>query len=341
MGNRSFLFVGVVVILISANFSDAEDICWHACYSKATTLCEKGEWSAAYQQATQALDQAGNKFAHDPLKMAKSLEKLSEICQAWGRQQQSMLFLNRALTIRTRLHGKHHPSVIKLLTAMADQHRKHGQYEPAGRLYRRALDCAEKGGWGESSNAAPALEGLGRLYMDQGDNARAEDFCQRALSLYEIGQKYRPSEKLCAARVMMYLAEINRGDRNFPQAAQFYKTALDKYLVIAGPRCPMIPLIYTRLGELHLEWKKPSLAVTNFNRALGAHDKTGFPEFDVVAAALAGLATAMKCRDDATAAKPLMDRAEAIYTRSAAPDNELATRVLLKKARIWPTLSKQ
>jgi tetratricopeptide (TPR) repeat protein len=342
MCNRSFMFIGTIILLLLSTAAFADDSGWRVCHTQAGALCRTGEWSQAFQQANTALNMAGTKYGQDHLNTAKSLERLGEICVARGRLQQADLIFSKALKIRTKIHGDCHPSVIKLLTIMADHQRLrlHRECDSAEKLYRKALDLADRGHWGESSYAAPALEGLARLYMDRGDYASAEPLYQKAISMYETGGKYRSSEKLGEARNSVCLAEIKRAKKDFPKARELYETALVRYLKVAGPTSPMIAFTYKRLADLYSDWHKPTRALAYYQRSLGAYENTGLPEGPLTAATLAAAANVVKSQGKLTTATGLYEAAQTVYDRNGGLDRELAT-MALTKARVWPLLSEK
>jgi tetratricopeptide (TPR) repeat protein len=335
MPNRGFMLVIVMVLLLSAGEAFAGDSSWQTCQTNAEALCQIGEWAEAYQKAKSALGLSLAKYGPWHLNTAKSFEKLGEICMVWGRRQQAELYLDRAIKIRSRIHGDSHPSVIRLITLKADQARQHRDLDRAAGLYKKALQLAEGGGWTESSYTAPALEGLARLHLERGEYSSAEQLYEKATAIYAIGGKYRVSERLSEARSLVDLAEIKRYKGDFIKARELYDEALSRCLKIAGPASPMIPLIYGRLGDLCLERGIPSLAVSYFQRSLGAFYRTGLPEGAQTAATLVGLANAFRTQGKPDMARDLYGSAAAIYKRTGGLDRELATTILAKE-RIWP-----
>jgi tetratricopeptide (TPR) repeat protein len=334
---KRLLFTEVIAALLLSTIVFADDSCWRTCQTEAEELCRTGAWGEAFQRAKLALKLARAQYGPRHLNFAKSLEGLGDICLAWGRSQQAEVFLNEALRIRRRIHGDCHPGVIKLLTMKADNFRMHRKGGQAERLYRQALDLADKGGWGESSHAGPSLEGLAKLLFYQGEYSRAEPLYRKAIAIYKTGEKYRPAEKLCVARCLIGLAEIKRAQKDFDGARELYETSMGKYSEVSGPGSPMIAFIYKRLADLYVDRRMPSLALTNFHRSLGAYERTGLPEGPLTASTLAGIANILKSQGKLARAKVLYNSAEEIYERTGGLDRELAT-MTLTKGRIWPSI---
>lgn len=335
MGNRSIIITGTIIFILLSAMSFADDSCWRTCQAEVEALCRKGKWGQALQRGKSALKLARAKNGPSHLNTAKSLEKLGHICRARGKVQDTNVFVDRALTIRSKIHCDCHPSVIRLLTMKADNFRVHRQYDRAEGLYRQALHLADKGGWSESSYAAPSLEGLARLHSDRREYASAEPLYQKAIAIYGTGGKYRPTEKLSEARCLTSLADIKRAKGDFREARQLYEAAVEKYSAVSGPGSPMIAFIYKRLAELHVDRGVPSLALSYFQRALGAYDRTGLPEGPLTAATLVGMANLLKSQGKPARAKDLYSSADTIYERTGGLDRELATMVLSKE-KIWP-----
>ena len=331
MGNRSLIAVGTIVFLVMSGIGYADGPSWRTCQTQAEALCQKGEWSAAFQRCKSGMNLARANYGPLHLNTAKSLEKLGDICMTWGRLEQADQFLNEALRIRSRLHGDCHPSVIKLLTMTADNFRIHRDYDRAETLYREALHQAGKGGWGESSYAALAMEGLARLHLNRGEYASAEPLYQKAIAIYEVGEQYRPAEKLCLATCLLSLADIKRENRDFRKARELYEAALGKYSVASGPLSPMIALTYQRLADLYVARGMPSLALTYYKRALGAHYRTGLPAGPLNEGTVAGLANLLTSQGKLARGQDFSLSAEAIHKRTGGLDRKLAPQALNKE----------
>jgi len=336
MGNRSLMLIGAVVFFMLSGVGYADEPCWRTCQIETEELCRNGDWGQAFQAGKEAVKLARTKYGASHLNTAKSLAKLGDICAAWGKLQQSNLFLEEALRIRSGIHGECHPSVIRLLTMMADNFSLHRDNDRAEQLYRQALQLADKGSWDQSSYAAPALEGLARLSLNRGETSSAESLYKRVLLAYELGGKYRPGERLCEARCLLALADIQREKGDFRNARDLYEAVAKKYSKLSGPTSPMIALAYKRLADLHADKGMQSLALTYFQRSLGAHERTGLPEGLLTAATLAGMANLLKSKGQHDKAKFLYFSADKIYGRTGGFDRELATMVLTKE-KIWPS----
>jgi tetratricopeptide (TPR) repeat protein len=340
MRNRASVLIGAMIFLLCSATALAGDLSWQACRADAAALCQRGELTQAVDRAKFALNLARSKFGRDHLNVAKSLEQLGEICMLRGRLPQSDLFLKQALTIREKIHGDCDPGVIRLITTLADHSRLRRHYDQAEGQYRQALDLAAKGGLGESSHTAPALEGLARLYRDRGDYSSAEPLYERAIAIYETGGKYGQAEKLREARSSLDLADIKRANGDFRKARELYKTALLAYSRALGPTSLMTSVTYKRLADLYRERRIPSLARAYYERALAAYGATGLPEGTLTAATLAGLGNVLKSQGSLARSQDYYNAARAIYERCGGLDPELATMALTRE-KIWPSLSRR
>lgn len=336
MKRKSLTGIGIILFfLLLVGTSFADNTCWRSCQNEAQALSRGGVWDEAFQRSKEALQLARKKYGPSHLNTAKSMETLGDICTASGRLQQSNLYFGEAIKIRSNLHGECHPSVIRLLTMMGDNFRMHRQWDQAEQQYKKALLLAEAGGWGKSSDAAPALEGLARLLSDTGATQSAETLYQKAIAIYELGEKYRPAEKQSEARCLVNLADLKFENKEFSDARDLYEVALTKYLGTAGPTSPMVAYTYKRLADSYARRGMPSVALTYFHRALGAYERTGLPDGPLTAATLVGLANVLKTKGKKDEPKYLYRSADAIYERTGGLDGELATMVLTKE-RIWP-----
>lgn len=329
---------GTIVLLLLAALANAGQLSWQDCYTQASSLCRTGDWSNAYQHAKQAYTKACAEYGQDHLKTAKSLEQLGEICMAFGRMEQADLYLKKAIKISSIIQGKCGPGVVALVTRMADNHGFHRDYAEAEKLYKQALDLAVKGGRSESLHSAPALEGLARLYSDAGNYSSAEALYRQTIAIYDRNKSLTTAEKLSKARCLVNLADIEKARRKFDQAREHYVAAKELYSTAAGPYSPMIAYTYKRVADIYVEKDVPSIALTYFQRALGAYEATGLPEGALTAATLTGLAKLLKSQGKANSADDLYDEAIAIYERTGGLDRELAT-VSLSRESIWPSFS--
>jgi tetratricopeptide (TPR) repeat protein len=331
------MFIFTAILLLAATTAGADDSCWLTCHSDAAALCSTGDLGEAFQQAKKGLCLAQEKYGSNHLNTAKSLEQLGEISVGWGRTQQADLYLNKALNIRRKMHGDSHPTVIKLLTEMADSHRIHRNYDRAEKLYGQAIDLSADICMYNSITAS-ALEGSARLYLDQGRYSRAEPLFRKAIDIYTTIEKYQPSMKAPFAKCLVGLAETKWAQGDLPQARKIYKTALRKFLDGSFPVSPMIAYTYKRLGDLSARRGASSVAVSYYNRALGAYEKTCLPEGSFTAATLAGMADLLKSQGKIARATDLYNSAVAIYERTGGLNRELAT-MALTKGKIWPSFS--
>lgn len=324
------VFLGTVAVSVSA-----DGLSWRQSFTRAGDLCGTGQWQLALQAAKIATDAAEVNFGDEHLNTAKSLSLLADICTARGIPAQGVLFLERTLYIRAKLHGPYHPVVVKLLTDLADLHRVHGNAEDTEWFYQKALLNAEKGGWAKSRYSAPAMEGLADLYMDQGGLDRAELLYHKALAIYEFRRKYSPSDDSRIAKILSCLAEINKLRRNFPAAAGLYKRTLAKYTLAEGPDSLKVASVHKRVAELYTAWGRTAQAVPYFKRALATYHRAGQPDSLMVGATMVGLARIYKSQNRSKEAETLYSKAEAIYGRNRGVDKALVSR-LVKHTRIWP-----
>jgi hypothetical protein len=160
--------VGLACLLFIVAQASADNHVWKARYSNAEALYQTGQWDRVFREAKKAAADAGQRFGEYHLNTAKALNPPAEICGARGSVVQGTLFRKRALKVQERLFGPNHPNTVKSLTAIADLYRADGKPGQAERFQREALARADRGGWGSSDYAAPALEGPTGLYMQKG-----------------------------------------------------------------------------------------------------------------------------------------------------------------------------
>ena len=105
--------------------------------------------------------------------------------EAQGHYARAEAYQKRALVMRQKLLGPHHPEVAQSLNNLAHLYTKLDRDEEAEPLYKQAAAIWEKAGEAERRNLATALKNLAELYDSQGRYAEAERFYQRVLTIGE------------------------------------------------------------------------------------------------------------------------------------------------------------
>jgi tetratricopeptide (TPR) repeat protein len=112
-----------------------------------------------------------------------SLGNLGALCHGQGRYEEAEGYRRRALEVARRSRGENSTWVINGMSALGETLSSKGDHVEAEALFLEALEIAQD--IGDSGTEARARLGLARLYLRQGDAARADSHFKRALEFLE------------------------------------------------------------------------------------------------------------------------------------------------------------
>jgi tetratricopeptide (TPR) repeat protein len=331
----TFIAIVAVAVICSGTVLVHADS-WKDCYVSGKELCEAGQWTQALQKAKMAARKARSEYGSTHCNYAKAEKLLGDICASRGQLHESALHRNVALKVRKALHGDNHPSVVKLLTAMADTYSLHGETSRAQELYREALAGADTREGTLPYHMVPALEGLALLQYSEGDLQQAEKRFEKTLKSYRLQRAYSPAKDVAIGRVATYLGHIAQIQEQPAKAAEFYRLAIAKFSRSLGPASPVVARSQRSLGELYSRQGNQALAMSFLKRALGSYESSGFPEDANVAATLTALARIHEQMNKPAEAMAFRQRALNIYSKASDFDRAAATQ-FLRSASIWST----
>lgn len=279
MSSRSlWLFAGILLPLICASVSLANDILWESYIEAGKKSFQQSRYAAAEELFSAALKEAENLGSNNP-RIATSLHSLAVVYQYEGKYDQALKLYRRALEINERTLGKEHPQVAGILNDLAMLYLSQGKYAKAESLFKRAITINEKTYGKENRDLASNLNNLGLVYRAMGKNALAGTLFQRALTIRE---KAPESEQQDVAQSLYNLAELCLSQGDCSKAEPLFQKAFAIWNKTLGPTNPMVAEILKNYRKLLRQTRREEEAAKVAARI------QAFPAKDIVPASMAG-----------------------------------------------------
>jgi CHAT domain-containing protein/Tfp pilus assembly protein PilF len=218
------------------------------------------------------------------------------------------------------------------LRKRAEDAQQAGRYDEALALALRAMALDEKERGPNHPDLASSALLVAEIYMDRGDNAKAEAPLDRALSIRERALGPEHPDVAVALNDLALLC-MNKGEGW--RAEPIYQRALGIRERALGPEHPDVALslnnlavLYDKRGEL---WKAEPL----YQRALAIREKALGPDHPHVALSLSNLAGLYDKMDNSAKAERLYLRALAIREKTMRPDHPHIASLLNSLAIIY------
>jgi tetratricopeptide (TPR) repeat protein len=286
------------------------------------------------QQAAEAAFQLG-KLAHDRIdyvtahqyyleaarlqpENAAYLNMVARINHEMGRYQEALPFLVKALAIREKSLGPHHPDVAQSLNNLAELYRIQGEYAKAEPLYQRSLMIWESSLGPDHPDVAASLNNVALLYEAQGQYVKAEPLYQRSL---KIREKSLGADHPDVATGLNNLAELYRVQGQYAKAEPLYQRSLRIWEKSLGLDHPDVAVSLNNLAELYRIQGQYAKAEPLHQRSLRIWEKSLGPEHPQVATSLNNLAELYRVQGRYAKAVPLYQRSLKILEKSLGPEH--------------------
>lgn len=161
---------------------------------------ERGAYDEAESVYLEILELGSRRFGEKSQFVVYSLINLGELCHSQGRYEEAVGYRRRALEGERRSSGESSPNVIHRMNSLAETLSRKGDHAEAEALFLRSLDIARD--VEDSGTEAYARLGLARLYLAQGDAARAGSHFERALEFLEASDDANDAAALAAYHVL-------------------------------------------------------------------------------------------------------------------------------------------
>ena len=179
----------------------------------------------------------GTAYAQVDLLEASTLSKEALALQQQGRPAEAVVIYTRALKLREKQLGPHHPDVAAALNNLGVALRLDARPNEAGPVFLQSLAIAEE--CGDNHLLATVLGGLGATLVDLGQFDRAEPVLRRSLAMFEQASGPASVE---AAEAGNNLAMLYRRNGHLARAQEQMEHVL--------------PLLEQRLGSRDPEFAK-------------------------------------------------------------------------------------
>jgi tetratricopeptide (TPR) repeat protein len=211
-------------------------------------------------------------FAQADLLEATALSNDALAKQQQGRTAEAVALYTRALKLREKQLGPHHPDVAAALNNLGVALRLDARPAEAGPVFQQALTIAEE--CGDQRLLATVLGGLGATLVDLGELDRAEPVLRRSLAMFEgaVG-----SDSVEAAEAGNNLAMLYRRNGHLPRAQEQMEHALPLLELRLGARHPEVAKAYNGMFVILVEQNQWDEAEPFVRRALEIGQQV-FPE---------------------------------------------------------------
>jgi tetratricopeptide (TPR) repeat protein/DNA-binding XRE family transcriptional regulator len=190
-------------------------------FNLATLCTEQGQYTEAEPLFQRALQIQERLLGSTHFKIAHALSNLAHLYIRQGHATKAVEALERALDIWKKTLGLNHPQVRSTATMYVRALRFCGRYDEAKNLEAQLLPSSfqeeeqnllqvlhlrERAFGSDRPEVAASLNSLAAIYLEQGRLSEAEQFCRRALDIYE--QTNHPFAS--ATRVLLATITISR-----------------------------------------------------------------------------------------------------------------------------------
>lgn len=271
--------------------------------------------------ATAALARLG-----EPAELAADLaDHLGRLAFQEGELESALTLHRRALELRRRALGEHHPEVGSTLLRLAAVHAERGELDEAGRLAERAVELYRAGYGDGHPRLAVGLVQLGDIHYRRGDLAAAEAAQRQALGIREatLGPDH-----VQTAEVRLRLANtLLQGGRS-DEARDLLERVRTVFAVELGSDHPRMADVLSSLGSIDLARGEHRRAGERFRQALAIQERAYGPDHPWVANTLYNLGLVAKAAGDPAVARQRFERALSIWEDAYGADHPLVGHAL-------------
>lgn len=153
------------------------------------------------------------KAGHETTDVADDFSRMAQIYMEQGKPELALGVLNNAISIRTKVSGPLHPSLVYDFDRLAEVNLKLRDYERAEAAYRRALVIRETMYGREHADLITTVDGLAYACFGQKKYDVAEPIYQRLIALWivSVGNEH-PALALALDKVAVFYADQKKYD---------------------------------------------------------------------------------------------------------------------------------
>lgn len=214
-----------------------------------------------YQQAAFRYE-AALQLTLEPGDRTRLLRKLGNVCQAWGKYEQGIQYLEQGLEMA--VSAGQDPETAALYTGLGQIFHRQGDYQQAARLGRQALEIAEQSG--DQPGTARASNLLGITYWAMGDLNTAHTFHEKSLLIHaSLGDVYGLAASYNnLGRVWADRGETEKALHNYRQSQQLCREI--GYQHGLATALSHLSELYQHIGQTEQAWACQEQAFEIYNR---------------------------------------------------------------------------
>jgi CHAT domain-containing protein/Tfp pilus assembly protein PilF len=240
---------------------------------------------------------------------AEALNRQAEDLDRRGNAKAAIRPAEKALAIRKKVLGEHHPDTVGLLHYLGVFLHAQGDYVSARPYFEQALAISKKVLGEQHPNTAASLNNLGLLFQAQGDYASARPYFEQALAISkEALGEHHPNTALLLSNLGAML--VAQGD--YALARPYFEQALSISKKVMGEHHPDTTISLNNLGFLHLAQGDHASARPYYEQALAIRKKVLGEQHPQTALSLNNVGALFYSQGDYASARPYYEQALAI-----------------------------
>lgn len=294
------------------------------CQKAGDYVLKRGRYTEVEPFLLHALGIQEQQCEPDPLRLATTLESLSEFYWRLNKEEQALAMMQRALALCEQQVGPNHPKTADCYNNLAVLYWNQGRYQQAKRLWEQALAIHEACFGEDHPETAQNLNNLAFVFRDQGDYQQAEELYQRVLAIRERLWGFEHPD---TALALITLGSTYQDQGKYEQAESLLRRALT---LLEQYDHPNVADSLGALGVLYQQQNKYELAEPLLRRALALHERIRGAEHTATAKGLMHLGVLYQQQSKYELAEPLLRRALSLYEPHQGAYADMAARCLMQ-----------
>ena len=219
--------------------------------------------------------------------LATAKMEMSGLNYVLGKNEEARKGFCQALDIFRRLQTKEpvydHP-IATVLQNLGVICRHEEKYEDAEKFLKEALDIRERQHaqvpYSFTADHAKVCRDFGDLLVDMGENDRAGEMFEKAVTLYTNAAEKSGHLKVSIADSIYAWADTRLDSEEYDRAESLFKQALSIYSRLTDDKTSYdMARTWSRMGDLYMLWEKPQ-AVPSYEKALSMFKELHAPDSD-------------------------------------------------------------
>jgi eukaryotic-like serine/threonine-protein kinase len=250
-----------------------------------------GEAQRAARVVEPAVAELGKLLGPDHPVTAEAKSVLARIRHVTGREEESKLLYQEALTSWRLSLGPRHAKVGRLLGQYGNTLKSLGEFQPAREVFEESLAILAEASGAEDPEIGKVWGNYGLLLQRMDDWQGAAAATERSLEI--LGKAYGRESSRYAAQ-LGNLAEIRSHEGRLPEALAAILETIRIFEKNQGPGFAVESMLRNTLGWTYMDLERPAAAKVEFERAVGAalerdgrHPNAAWPMRGMAAAEMA------------------------------------------------------